>query len=72
MDKAKTSGGLSLIAWVSLIGWFFFIPFVLVETPWDRYWSDNEWLLIGYLGILSTAFSYVFFAFSFCEKNHFH
>ena len=28
----------------------------------DSYWSDNEWLLIGYLGILSTAFSYVFFA----------
>ena len=53
---------LSLIAWVSLIGWFIFIPFVLVETPWDRSWSDNEWLLIGYLGILSTALSYVFFA----------
>jgi len=53
---------LSLIAWVSLIGWFFFIPFVLEESPWNRYWSSNEWLLIGYLGILSTAFSYVFFA----------
>jgi len=53
---------LSLIAWVSLIGWFFFIPFVLEESPWDRSWSSNEWLLIGYLGILSTAFSYVFFA----------
>jgi drug/metabolite transporter (DMT)-like permease len=53
---------LSLIAWVSLIGWIFFIPFVLEESPWNRSWSGNEWLLIGYLGILSTALSYVFFA----------
>ena len=53
---------LSLIAWVSLIGWVFFIPFVLAETPWERSWSNDEWLLIGYLGILSTALSYVFFA----------
>ena len=53
---------LSIITWVSLIGWFFFIPFVLMEVPWERSWSDNEWLLIGYLGILSTALSYVFFA----------
>ena len=53
---------LSIITWVSLIGWFFFIPFVLMEAPWERSWSNNEWLLIGYLGILSTALSYVFFA----------
>ena len=53
---------LSLIAWVSLIGWIFFVPFVLAETPWERSWSNDEWLLIGYLGILSTALSYVFFA----------
>ena len=32
LDSGQLSP-LSLIAWVSLIGWFFFIPFVLVETP---------------------------------------
>ena len=53
---------LSLITWVSFVGWFFFIPFVLAEEPWNRLWSNDEWLLIGYLGILSTALSYVFFA----------
>ena len=53
---------LSLIAWVSLIGWTLFIPFTLLESPWERSWSNEEWLLIGYLGILSTALSYVFFA----------
>tara|TARA_B100000959_G_scaffold168093_1_gene176099 strand:+ start:600 stop:1529 length:930 start_codon:yes stop_codon:yes gene_type:complete len=53
---------LSLITWVSFVGWFFFIPFVLAEEPWNRSWSNDEWLLIGYLGILSTALSYVFFA----------
>ena len=62
----KSKGGqlssLSLIAWVSLIGWTLFIPFALLESPWERSWSNGEWLLIGYLGILSTALSYVFFA----------
>jgi len=53
---------LSLITWVSFVGWFFFIPFVLAEEPWNRSWSNDEWVLIGYLGILSTALSYVFFA----------
>ena len=53
---------LALITWVSFVGWFFFIPFVLAEEPWNRSWSSDEWLLIGYLGILSTALSYVFFA----------
>lgn len=60
-DKEKLSS-LSLIAWVSLIGWVLFIPFVISESPWNRSWSTNEWFLIGYLGILSTALSYVFFA----------
>lgn len=53
---------LALIAWVSLIGWFMFIPFVIYEASWERVWISDEWLLIGYLGVLSTALSYVFFA----------
>ncbi|SVB23765.1 uncharacterized protein METZ01_LOCUS176619 [marine metagenome] len=61
-DEDGQLSSLSLITWVSLIGWIFFIPFVLAESPWDRSWNNDEWLLIGYLGILSTALSYVFFA----------
>ena len=61
LNSGKLSS-LALITWVSFVGWFFFIPFVLAEEPWNRSWSTDEWLLIGYLGILSTAFSYVFFA----------
>jgi drug/metabolite transporter (DMT)-like permease len=61
-DEDGQLSSLSLIAWVSLIGWIFFIPFVLAESPWDRSWNNDEWILIGYLGILSTALSYVFFA----------
>ena len=62
VNEEKALSSLSLIAWVSLIGWVMFIPFVLSESPWDRSWTTDEWLLIGYLGILSTALSYVFFA----------
>ena len=61
-DEDGQLSSLSLITWVSLIGWIFFIPFVLAESPWDRSWNNDEWFLIGYLGILSTALSYVFFA----------
>ena len=62
VNGEKGLSSLSLISWVSLIGWIMFIPFVLSESPWNRSWTTDEWLLIGYLGILSTALSYVFFA----------
>ena len=62
VNGEKSLSSLSLISWVSLIGWIMFIPFVLSESPWNRSWTTDEWLLIGYLGILSTALSYVFFA----------
>ena len=62
VNGEKGLSSLSLISWVSLIGWLMFIPFVLSESPWNRSWTTDEWLLIGYLGILSTALSYVFFA----------
>ena len=62
VNGEKSLSSLSLISWVSLIGWIMFIPFVLSESPWNRSWTTEEWLLIGYLGILSTALSYVFFA----------
>ena len=53
---------LATISWVSLIGCFMFVPFVINEAPWDRVWDIQEWLLIAYLGVLSTALCYVFFA----------
>ena len=53
---------LATISWVSLIGCFMFVPFVINEAPWDRSWDIHEWLLIAYLGVLSTALCYVFFA----------
>ena len=58
----KQLSSLALIAWVSLLGWFMFIPFVAYEASWNRSWTQEEWLLIAYLGVLSTALSYVFFA----------
>jgi len=61
-EGKKQLSSLALIAWVSLIGWFMFIPFVVYEASWNREWTYEEWLLIAYLGVLSTALSYVFFA----------
>ena len=53
---------LATISWTSLIGCLMFVPFVINESPWNRDWENEEWALIAYLGILSTALCYVFFA----------
>ncbi len=53
---------LATISWTSLIGCLMFVPFVINESPWDRAWDIQEWILIAYLGVLSTALCYVFFA----------
>ena len=60
--KDNPLSSLATISWVSLIGCLMFVPFVMSEAPWDREWSNQEWSLIAYLGILSTALCYVFFA----------
>ena len=39
-----------------------FVPFAINESPWNRIWENEEWALIVYLGVLSTALCYVFFA----------
>ena len=39
-----------------------FVPFAINESPWNRVWENEEWALIAYLGVLSTALCYVFFA----------
>ena len=53
---------LATISWASLVGCILFVPFVILEAPWERIWNIQEWLLIAYLGVLSTALCYVFFA----------
>ena len=53
---------LATISWTSIVGCILFVPFVFLEAPWDRIWNNQEWLLIAYLGVLSTALCYVFFA----------
>ena len=53
---------LATISWASLVGCILFVPFVILEAPWDRIWNSQEWILIAYLGVLSTALCYVFFA----------
>ena len=53
---------LATISWTSLIGCLMFVPFVINESPWNRVWENEEWALIAYLGVLSTALCYVFFA----------
>ena len=60
--KDNPLSSLATISWASLIGCFLFIPFVINEAPWEREWINQEWLLIAYLGVLSTALCYVFFA----------
>ena len=59
--KDNPLSSLATISWVSLIGCLMFVPFVMSEAPWGREWSNEEWSLIAYLGVLSTALCYVFF-----------
>jgi drug/metabolite transporter (DMT)-like permease len=52
---------LSILAWISLFGWFFMIPFSLLESPWTYNWSATSWLGILYLALLSTVVGYFFY-----------
>jgi len=52
---------LSILAWVSLFGWLFLIPFSLLESPWAYSWPVNSWFGITYLAILSTVVGYFFY-----------
>ena len=52
---------LRIIAWVSLLGWLFLIPFSLLESPWDYNWTLNSWLGILYLTLFSTIIGYLFY-----------
>ena len=62
LTEHRPLSSLATISWTSLVGCILFVPFVILEAPWDRTWDNQEWLLIAYLGVLSTALCYVFFA----------
>jgi drug/metabolite transporter (DMT)-like permease len=49
---------LSILSWISLFGWFFLIPFSLLEAPWTYTWDAGSWLGIFYLAVLSTIVGY--------------
>jgi drug/metabolite transporter (DMT)-like permease len=52
---------LSILAWISLFGWIFLIPFSVLEAPWTYNWSSTSWLGILYLALLSTVVGYFFY-----------
>jgi drug/metabolite transporter (DMT)-like permease len=61
-DHAETApSSLSILAWISLFGWVFMIPFSLLESPWNYSWSTTSWLGILYLALLSTVVGYFFY-----------
>ena len=62
LTEYKPLSSLATISWASLVGCILFVPFVVSEAPWERFWVYEEWFLIAYLGVLSTALCYVFFA----------
>jgi len=52
---------LSILAWISLFGWVFLMPFSLLEAPWTYMWGTTSWLGILYLALLSTVVGYFFY-----------
>ncbi|MBO0887773.1 EamA family transporter [Candidatus Bathyarchaeota archaeon] len=57
-DKRQAPSSLTILAWISLFGWIFLIPFSLVEVPWTYSWGLASWLGIFYLALLSTVVGY--------------
>jgi len=61
-NRANNNGpqqsSLSILSWISLFGWFFLIPFSLLEEPWNSTWTPLSWVGILYLAILSTIIGY--------------
>jgi len=57
-NHGPQQSSLSILSWISLFGWFFLIPFSLLEAPWTYSWEAGSWLGILYLAILSTVIGY--------------
>jgi drug/metabolite transporter (DMT)-like permease len=52
---------LGIVAWISLFGWIFLIPFSVLESPWTYTWTVTSWLGIAYLAIMSTIVGFFFY-----------
>jgi drug/metabolite transporter (DMT)-like permease len=57
-NHGPQQSSLSILSWISLFGWFFLIPFSLLEQPWNYTWPPLSWVGIVYLAILSTIVGY--------------
>jgi drug/metabolite transporter (DMT)-like permease len=57
-NHGPQQSSLSILSWISLFGWFFLIPFSILEAPWTYTWDPGSWLGILYLAILSTVIGY--------------
>jgi len=57
-NNGPQQSSLSILTWISLFGWFFLIPFSILEAPWTYTWDTGAWLGIFYLAILSTIVGY--------------
>src|SRR2546426_10892678 len=57
-NHGPQQSSLSILSWISLFGWFFLIPFSILEAPWTYSWDAGSWLGILYLAILSTIVGY--------------
>ncbi len=60
-DNRQALSSLSILAWISLFGWIFLIPFSVLETPWTYTWGPLSWLGTIYLALLSTVVGYFFY-----------
>ncbi|HYY90966.1 MAG TPA: DMT family transporter [Candidatus Dormibacteraeota bacterium] len=58
VENRPAPSSLLILAWISLFGWTFLIPFSLLEAPWAYSWSFGSWLGILYLALLSTVVGY--------------
>jgi drug/metabolite transporter (DMT)-like permease len=64
--RAEPSGQrpstLAIITWVTFFGWLFFLPPILLESPWSYTWSTNSWIALLYLAFVSTILGTLFYA----------
>src|SRR2546425_5358572 len=47
-----TPSSMSILAWISLFGWVFMIPFSLLQAPWTFTCTITPWLGVLYLALL--------------------
>jgi len=60
-SQHQPPSSLTILAWISLFGWIFLIPFSIIEAPWNYAWDAVSWTGILYLALLSTIVGYFFY-----------